>query len=492
MREQIEALKSRQDIRQNLIKIKEQIQKDDKQKKELEALVEDSLWIELLSHEDAKVRKNTAIILGELAKETMLEALFVAYKNEQQLFVRGSYLKAMQKFDCKEYLDTVKEQYEKLLQEESTRENEKHRTEELFELERLIQKEEGCKMHPFCGYDIESEVILTTDKGYANLTAEQIKNAKAAISATGVRVKTKDLKPIINIRTFREMLFPIHCTEVIKKDIKQVAETLWKSDIWDLLSQHLEGKAPYYFRINILCKMNLREKNSFLKKAAFALEEESRHQLINSKNKYEIEIRLLEDKNGNFKPYLKFYTIPMKRFSYRKNALSVSIQPALSALIIRLASPYLKEDSCVLDPFCGVGTMLIERKKALSVKAMYGVDTFGEAILGARENAELAGENIHYIHRDFFDFTHRDKFDELITNMPARGKKTKEEQDNLYQRFFKKAQQLLSAGSVMVMYTNEAGFVKKQLRLQGKMQLLKEYCIREKDGYYLFIIEVKE
>ncbi len=47
------------------------------------------------------------------------------------------------------------------------------------------------------------------------------------------------------------------------------------------------------------------------------------------------------------------------------------------------------------------------------------------------KNASAAGELIHFIHRDFFDFRHEYKFDEIITNMPVRGRMTKEELDHL-------------------------------------------------------------
>ena len=90
----------------------------------------------------------------------------------------------------------------------------------------------------------------------------------------------------------------------------------------------------------------------------------------------------------------------------------------------------------IMDPFCGVGTMLIERNKLVPAREMYGIDLFGEAIAKARENTQNAGGRIWYINRDFFDFTHDYKFDEIITDMPPRGKKTKEEQDAFYARFF--------------------------------------------------------
>ena len=135
--------------------------------------------------------------------------------------------------------------------------------------------------------------------------------------------------------------------------------------------------------------------------------------------------------------------------------------------------------------------MLVERDLLVPAGDMYGTDIFGEAITGARENAKAAGMNINYIHRDAFDFTHKYLFDEIVTDMPDRGKKTREEQDRFYGQFFEKAAELLKAGGVMVMYSDENGFVKKHLRLRSDFYLRKEYCIREKEGYYLFIIGFK-
>jgi len=64
---------------------------------------------------------------------------------------------------------------------------------------------------------------------------------------------------------------------------------------------------------------------------------------------------------GSCFPVLSFHTLPDKRFVYRKNAIAASIHPSAAALMMELASPYLKEDAQIMDPFCGVGTMLIER-----------------------------------------------------------------------------------------------------------------------------------
>ena len=81
--------------------------------------------------------------------------------------------------------------------------------------------------------------------------------------------------------------------------------------------------------------------------------------------------------------------------------------------------------------------------------------------------------------------------DEIITNMPTRGKKTKEEMDRFYGRFFEKALEILKKEAVIVLYTNEIGFVKKQLRLNKELSLLQETLMQEKNDFYLLIIGVK-
>ena len=49
---------------------------------------------------------------------------------------------------------------------------------------------------------------------------------------------------------------------------------------------------------------------------------------------------------------------------------------------------------------------------------------------------------------------------------------------------------MLKREAVIVMYTGELGFVKKQLRLHKEFSLLEEYCMQTKTGYYLLIIGV--
>ena len=235
--------------------------------------------------------------------------------------------------------------------------------------------------------------------------------------------------------------------------------------------------------------MELDKRSDFAKKLAAAIDRLSDGKLINSVGDYEVEIRLVANKEGKFFVGVRLATIRDNRFNYRKNSIAVSIHPSTAALIMEIARPYMLEHAQILDPFCGVGTMLIERNYAVDAREIYGIDIFGEAIAKARANTDITGMKINYIHRDFFDFRHDYKFDEIITNMPVRGKKTREEMAKLYEKFFKKAETLLSEKGIIIMYTNELGFVKKNLRINKRFNLLQETLMLSKGEYYLLIIQ---
>ena len=44
----------------------------------------------------------------------------------------------------------------------------------------------------------------------------------------------------------------------------------------------------------------------------------------------------------------------------------------------------------------------------------------------------------------------------------------------------------------MIFFSREMGLVKKQLRLHPRFRLAQEFCIQEKNGSYLFIVEKRQ
>jgi tRNA G10 N-methylase Trm11 len=239
--------------------------------------------------------------------------------------------------------------------------------------------------------------------------------------------------------------------------------------------------------------MPLDKKSTFAKKLGSEIERLSERALINSTSNYELEIRLIENKEGLFNVLIKLYTIEDERFKYRKGAVAASITPVNAALVAALSKEYLKDGGQVLDPFCGVGTMLIERNKLVPARPMYGLDTFGEAIDKAIVNAKIDDTVIHFINRDFFDFKHDYLFDEIMTNMPAQiGRKTAGEIEYLYHQFFEKALEVLKDEAIIVMYTRNREWVIENVSNKKEYTVLKEYEISRKEEAYVYIIQVRK
>lgn len=493
MQKVYEALKQGSDVRNNLIQLKQMLKEEGALEEYLSMTEDDELIASFLQDEDAKTRKNAALVLGLVQSQESIGKIWEAYVSETQLFVKGAYLSAIQKLDCRAYEAQIKKHYQKLLSYEPAEDEKKHIQDELKELRRLvIQFDGGISRHSFTGYDKPRDFILTTIKNYQDTTGVQVETGATRMIPMGVQVVGGDLKEALKIRTFRELLFTLRCEKNLPPQPAAIAKELAKSNLTRLLSSLHDGEPPYYFRVEIKGPMPLDKKSIFAKKLAAEIEQRTHHFLVNSTEHYEVELRFVQNRNNGFYPCMKLYTVPMKRFAYRKYTTAASMHPSLAALLMELASNWLTERAHVLDAFCGTGTLLMERIYALPVRTAYAVDTFGDAIQGARENAGIAHMNINFVQKSFFDFTHDQKFDEIWADPPVRGKKTKEEQDAFYGRFFEKILELLPEGGKIFLFSNENGMVKKYLRLHDNLHLKQEFCIREKDGAYFYIIIKKE
>lgn len=487
MREQFEYIKQNQELRQNLIAMKAEL-RDSRGQEELKGLFEKEpeILLGLLNDTDAKVRKNAAFLLGSLGTERCRESLWKAYQKETQRFVRSAYLEALKGCDCSEYLNRLKLRKEELLREEQTEENRKHQMEELGALNALIYEYEKPGKHEFTGLSRPSDVVLITHRDYREITARQITKGRKVLLRAGVKVLGADLEELSSIRTIQEYLFCLN-TEEIKREA--AAQQLAGSNLMSLLRELHQGDGPFFFRIECKSRMDSGQRITFTKKLAADLEYQTGGSLVNSTTDYELELRLVETKAGGFYPLLKLYTLPDHRFRYRKNSVAASIRPVQAALFMELSRPWLKEGARVLDPFCGVGTMLLERNYLAHGDTLYGVDQYGPAIAGARENAEIAGVPAHFVNRDFLDFTHEYPFDEIVTNFPVKGGNlTGHQLEFLYGKFFEKAEDLLKPEGFILLYSHDRAFVKRQLREHRAMKLLKEWPMGGREESWLYAI----
>lgn len=488
MREQFEYIRQGQEVRQNLIFIKGELKRPEG-RRELRKLFLDApgVLLSLLDDTDPKIRKNAALVLGNVGTEECREAILKAYRREEKRFVKSAYPEALSGCDCSDCIKELKSRRKELLEEPQTIETQKHQQEELRALNTLLAFYEKAKGHEFTGYSRPSDVVLITHQNYRQVTLKEITEGKTVLLKAGVKVLGGNLEALLKIRTSRELLFCLDIAGELRADT--AAEQLAASNLLDLLEELHQGEGAFYFRIECKSRMTLEERSSFTKKLAAGLEVLTEGRLVNSTSDYEAELRLVETKKGGFYPLLKLYTLPDRRFAYRKNSVAASIRPERAALCMELAADYLKENARVLDPFCGVGTMLVERNYRVHADTLYGVDVYEPAIAGARENTEIARMTAHYIHRDFRDFTHEYLFDEIITNFPAKGKNLNGHTlEFLYGKFFDRVEELLRPGGFVLLYSHDRAFVNRQIGEHKSFKLLEVWPMGGKEESWLFAI----
>lgn len=489
-----EQILEQQDVRQNLSKIRKELKEVGNHVSLLYLMAgaEDKLTA-LLQSEDAKTRKNAALLMGDLGRQEFMEPLYEAYIAEKQKFVKSSYLTAMKSLDYRAHLDALKERLKILDSSLVAEEDEKHVMEEMRELTALIVMMEGVVRHRFKGFDETYDIILLTNRNFTDLTRAELiscdPGAKTKLVGAGVRARVTNLNWIKEIRTWQELLFIIKGMQTCPMDTAAAAKIITDSELLAFLEKSHIGKTPYYFRLEFKSKRPLDERSAFVKKLSGQIERQSGRKLINTTSDYEVEIRLIENKEGNCNLLVKLYTLQDERFAYRREVMPTSIRPVNAALTVALAKAYLKPDAQVIDPFCGVGTMLIERHKAVLSNTSYGLDIQEEAIEKAKANTEAAHQIVHYINRDFFRFTHDYLFDELITNMPfAIGKTTEEEVCELYRRFFGTVRNYLKEDATIILYSHNREDVRELVR-KNQFVLEKEYEVSKREGTYVFVLK---
>lgn len=322
IREYLEQIENGMDVRKNLIALKAACKDSAGRTAVLYALNNQlQVFYDLLKSEEPKIRKNVALILGQLGVQDSLVPLFDAYEKEETLFVKSSYLTAIRELDYRQYLEVFKKRLQELQSQEIEESNRKHIKEECKLLQDMILALEGYQKHTFTGWKVPSRIILMTNRNFREITAEQIKSHHPKVFNAGVQARTSDLKEIFEVRTFKELLFVLEDKSSLTKEGKTVdemarmlAKQISDSSLLQFLQERHQGKTPFYFRIECKNKMDLKQKSVFTKKLGSYLQEQSENQLINSTSHYEVELRLIENKSGNFNFLIKLFTLKDSRF----------------------------------------------------------------------------------------------------------------------------------------------------------------------------------
>ncbi|MDD6102872.1 MAG: methyltransferase domain-containing protein [Clostridiales bacterium] len=443
--------------------------------------------LKLLSLEDAKSRKNVAQILGMLKVQRAASPLYEALEKENVEYVKSAYIIALKDIDISRIRESLKKLRESLINTGVSDENKKHYNDQISAYNEILGANVG--RHTFCGKEVLSEIILITPYGLGNVTAEaMITNFKRVLSI-GVCARISNLDEIEKIRTYKELLFFVPNMKKLPNDPYKAAEIVAGGELKSFLCMRHKENTPWAFRLNLVGNFDDKKKSLFIKRFCGELERHSNGYFVNQPSDYELEIRLLENKEGSFTTMVKLSTIRDKRFEYRKETVAASIRPELAANVISIAADYLRSNIQVLDPFCGVGTMLIERYKYRKASPMYGVDTFGEAIEKAKINSTKAEVEAYYINKDYFDFKHDYSFDEIITNMPfSLDSEDYKKIEDIYKRFFDYSRKLLKRGSYVIIYSRNPDFARKYSEKYG-YYTHKEVLVSARENSYVFIFQ---
>lgn len=477
-------IKNNQHIRESLIELKSltQTKSSFTEDQELKGKL-----IDLLNHEDPKVRKNSAVLLGQY--DDTIDILLKAYHLEHTEYVKEAYLKGMSMQDCREYIDELRTIQSELLQLDDV--TLKHIQAQLKILNPLILKNQVHKKKIIKLKHELVDVVLTSLPYYQFVLFDSVLHLKYKPVNQGVLVRTDSLYDLLSIRTYKDMLIPLTRASAMDIDIKAISEGLKQSNLVEVLDKLYDDCSVFYYRV----VDGMREKNpQLIKKVSDQLFQLFPQTLLNTTENHDIEIVLKEVKRGKVNAYLRLSHLKNPRFSYRKEAIATSLHPYVAATLVQLAKPYMKENGKVLDPFVGCGTLLIEKNIVKPSSFAMGIDIYAQGIEAAKKNTKLAGQTIYYVHKDSLRFVNNEMFDEIITDMPTIAQmKDQESLRDLYDRFFARIHRLVKPDGYVFLYTSEISLVRKNLRLQeGYLSLVEHYEIpRGKNMFYFFIMKVK-
>ena len=482
------------DVRSQLSELRKAIKNDPEKRQQ--CLTDETLkrFQELLTHDDAKTRKNAALLLGDLAEVMSSQQasnipglLWRSFVEETTKFVRSAYIQAMASFDCAEYMEEMQQCYDRLLDVEPAPEDVKHTRELRKALEQVLVSWRETSVLSFQGMKKKHPILLEAEPYIRETLAERLqREAKldAKVTPFGVRVTTDSLDDVNKIPLFRELYFIVRPRTGIEITEGHMAEGIVASELLPLLEELFASKGPFTFRLSIPHTREAWDSKA-LKQLAYGIEEQSHHCLCNSPDRYVVDIQLRQKKDNSYGILVRIPGCIQGRFAYCEKRLPTSMAPVLAAQMVALVRPYLQEGAHIIDPFCGIGTLLIERCKSVEARDVYGVDSYGEAIVIARNNTERAGREFYYINRDYFDFTSSHLLEEVITEFPRMEHKDREQVDTFYRKFFEKTSEITAPEAVLLLLSTEETCMKKQLRLHKEFTLLRQIPMRGRENIFI-------
>lgn len=420
----------------------------------------------LLAGDNAKLRRNAARLIGAVKRTELTEALITALDNETQRFARGSMLLALGSLGggrAHEYLLNYR------IAPPADETEKKHFEEEKEALTLALRSFLPKTAHGFTGFTEPYVVELRAPDMLEKQLADELYEMGLSVfdeRRASLKLNVSDYPALFNARCFTEALFPIGSCNLNAGEISKKAVPF----IEKLMSSSHSGEPPYRFRVELKADIEDPARRQNIVRAVAAACESDK--LVNSPSDYEVELRIDGSEKGA-RLFAKLYTFKDTRFSYRKESIPASMNPAVAAAVLRFAQDRFRVGARVIDPCCGSGTLLIERGLLSPCSSLTGVDIAHNAIDIARRNTELAGVNAKYTVNDILRFECHRPYDELISNLPFGNRVGSHSScEKLYRGLIEKLPMLVKKGGVAVLYTMEFTLLKNIIKESPHVTLL--------------------
>jgi len=153
----------------------------------------------------------------------------------------------------------------------------------------------------------------------------------------------------------------------------------------------------------------------------------------------------------------------MRHRTYKEAHRPASLRPTLAAAMVFLSDPAPKDRFC--DPMCGAGTILAERARHGSSDMLLGGDMDGEALHAAAANLSgTVGCTLYEWDAARLPLQ-ANSLDVVVSNLPFGEKIGSHEQNQvLYDRFFKQLLRVLCPGGRAVLLTAEKELMRRMLQ----------------------------
>ncbi len=509
MRDQFEMLlgnlDSGEDVRTALSQLRQILRDSEGDEKEafLEKLkLEKERLQKVLDDPDPKARKNASLLIGaipwegEEAKE-FLEALVALYEKEDVLLVRPSIVAGIEgilmgeglpgDWDDEKVGSVISKRLSQIDTQAMAVEEKKHILEEREVLDRIyhylfdavrsgrlpMQSHESLAKRP-C-------ILLAKGGPLSLLIARTKEDQEVRQLSFGLQLKKPNKKLLHSLRFYDEKAYEIRSEIPITSE--QVGTALWESNLSTYLDIVYEEDADLGFRLILHENLDERKRAGLVRQYTQEIARAFSGRMHARKDAPEVILHLFHLKSGRYLCLCSFPDAEGDRFPYiRKDVppMPSAISPKKAALFCEALREHFRRDVHVLDPFCGNGTLLIERGRTRSYRSAFGVETSSEAIEIGRAASEKAKMSINFYHRDFFHFDLERPIEELVTEFPNLYGRTPEEKAEFAQQFFSSVKKCTKPQARLFILSNEGNLFKGFARRSSEFNYLKEVWLEEK------------